>query len=172
MLADHFLYLFFLFVCSNQYNILVPNGTWKAKSHKQELFVALTAKISHLKGNLKLSKPLLDKLKSIARNAGHEGRKRVEKKRNKKKKVDKKNQKKDEMWKKKAPGPNDSKTKEVRNRTYHWCKHHMSWTMHKPTDCHLNPMHLEYQPPQPQEVQVAGAQPLIEPPAQTHQATA
>ncbi len=75
----------------NQYNIMISNGTWKAKSHEREQIVALTAEISHLKGNLKLSKPLLNKLKSVARNAGHEGKKREEKKRNKTKKVDNRN---------------------------------------------------------------------------------
>ncbi len=151
---------------------MVSNGTWMAKSQEQEQIVALTAEISHLKGNLKLSKPLLDKLKSVAGNAGHEGKRREEKKRNRKKKIDKRNQKKDEFWKKKAPGPNDDKTKQVRNRTYHWCEHHMSWTLHRPTDCRLNPAHPEYQPPRPRQVLATAAQPPTEPPAQTHEATA
>ena len=99
-------------------------------------------------------------------------KKQEEKKKNKKKKIDKKNQKKDEFWKKKAPEPNDDKTKQVRNRTYHWCEHHMSWTIHKPTDCRWNPTHPEYQPPRPRQVQAAAAQPSVEPPAQTHEATA
>ncbi len=89
-----------------------------------------------------------------------------------KEKFDKKNQKKDEMWKKKVPGPNNSKIKEIQNRTYHWCKHQISWTIHKPTNCCLNPAHPEYQPPRPWEVQVAAAQFQIEPPTHTHQATA
>ena len=31
----------------------------------------------------------------------------------------------------------DKKSKEVGKYTYHWCKHHMAWCMHKPSECHL-----------------------------------
>ncbi len=74
------------------------------------------------------------------------------------------------MWKKKAPGTDYSKIKEVQNRTYHWCEHHMSWTLHKPSNCCLNLAHPEYQPPRPRNVQAATAQPQVEPPVQTHHA--
>ncbi len=33
--------------------------------------------------------------------------------------------------------------KEVGKYTYHWCEHHMAWTMHKPTDCLLGKKHKE-----------------------------
>jgi hypothetical protein len=29
--------------------------------------------------------------------------------------------------------------------TYHWCEHHMAWTIHKPTDCLLGKQHKEDQ---------------------------
>ncbi len=61
--------------------------------------MALNAKIFHLKGNFKLSKQLLDKLKLVAGHIGTESRKKEEKK-----KIYKIYLKKDEMKKKKAPG--------------------------------------------------------------------
>ncbi len=94
-----------IMLMKNQYYIMISNNTWKAKSFEQEQIV--------VKGNLKLSKPLLDKVKSVAGNAGHEGKRREERQRNNKKKFNKRNQKKDEMWKKKEPRPNGSKIKEI-----------------------------------------------------------
>ncbi len=38
----------------NQYNIMNWNGTWKAKSHKQERIIALATEITHLKSKLNL----------------------------------------------------------------------------------------------------------------------
>ncbi len=29
--------------------------------------------------------------------------------------------------------------------TYHWCEHHMVWTVHKPADCLLGKQHKEDQ---------------------------
>jgi hypothetical protein len=35
--------------------------------------------------------------------------------------------------------------KEVGKYTYHWCEHHMAWTVHKPTNCLLGKQHKEEQ---------------------------
>jgi hypothetical protein len=35
--------------------------------------------------------------------------------------------------------------------TYHWCKHHMAWTMHKPADCFLAKQHNQDQKKKPQK---------------------
>ena len=43
----------------------------------------------------------------------------------------------DEEWKKKAPAAGEPTTKKANNKTYHWCIHHMAWTIHSPTDCRL-----------------------------------
>jgi hypothetical protein len=39
--------------------------------------------------------------------------------------------------------------------TYHWCEHHMAWTVHKPTDCLLGKQHKEEQKKKPQKANSA-----------------
>ena len=56
---------------------------------------------------------------------------------NKKNNADKVKQKKDEVWKKVPPKDGEKKMKEHDGRTYHWCVHHMAWTMHDPKECRL-----------------------------------
>ena len=56
---------------------------------------------------------------------------------NKKNNADKVKQKKDEAWKKVPPKDSEKKMKEHDGRTYHWCVHHMAWTMHDPKECRL-----------------------------------
>jgi hypothetical protein len=46
-------------------------------------------------------------------------------------------QKKDEAWKKVPPKEGKKKEKVHNKRTYHWCMHHMAWTMHLPSECRL-----------------------------------
>ena len=41
-------------------------------------------------------------------------------------------------WKKRPPGKNDPKTKQVQGRTYHWCPYHKFWSAHKPEECKLS----------------------------------
>jgi hypothetical protein len=50
-------------------------------------------------------------------------------------------------WKKIPPKSGDSKEKKQGDYTYHWCKHHMAWTIHKPADCRLGKKHKEEQKP-------------------------
>ncbi len=33
--------------------------------------------------------------------------------------------------------------------TYHWCKYHMAWTVHKPANCLLGKQHKEEQKKKP-----------------------
>ncbi len=54
-------------------------------------------------------------------------------------------QKEDEVWKKVPPKSRDKKSKEVGKYTYHWCKHHMAWCMHKPSECCLGKERKEEQ---------------------------
>jgi hypothetical protein len=35
------------------------------------------------------------------------------------------------------PKPGEPETKQVDGKTWHWCIHHMCWTLHKPTECRL-----------------------------------
>ena len=50
-------------------------------------------------------------------------------------------------WKKVPPKSGDSKEKKQGDYTYHWCEHHMAWTVHKPADCRLGKKHKEEQKP-------------------------
>ena len=54
-------------------------------------------------------------------------------------------QKEDEVWKKVPPKSGDKKSKEVGKYTYHWCKHHMAWCMHMPSECCLGKEQKEEQ---------------------------
>jgi hypothetical protein len=56
---------------------------------------------------------------------------------NKKNTGNKAKQKEDEAWKKVPPKSGDKKSMEMGKYTYHWCKHHMAWCMHKPSECCL-----------------------------------
>jgi hypothetical protein len=40
----------------------------------------------------------------------------------------------------------DKKSKEVGKYTYHWCKHHMAWCIHKLSECCLGKEQKEEQP--------------------------
>jgi hypothetical protein len=89
--------------------------------------------IADLKGKLKLA-PNLEK------------KKKKKKKDNKAKDKDdkrfagqknKKNQKKEKAWKRVPPKEGKAKEKIVKEKTYHWCEHHMAWGIHPPKDCRL-----------------------------------
>ena len=102
----------------------------------------MRAKISALKGQLKLD----PKLSIIAddKKKGNKGENKGTKK-NKKVSSNKKYQKKDKAWKKVPPKDGKKKTKEVGKFTFNWCKHHMVWTVHKPSDCTLGQKHTDDQ---------------------------
>ena len=72
------------------------------------------------------------KARAKARNKG--GNRKTK---NKKNTGNKAKQKEDEAWKKVPSKSGDKKSKEVGGYTYHWCKHHMAWCMHKPSECCL-----------------------------------
>jgi hypothetical protein len=60
-------------------------------------------------------------------------------------------QKKDEAWKKEPPKDGEKHEKQVGKYTYHWCEHHMAWTVHKPADCLLGTQRKEEQKKKPQK---------------------
>ncbi len=49
----------------------------------------------------------------------------------------KRDQKQDEAWKKIPPKQGEPLTKKVGKKEWHWCEHHMAYTIHKPADCCL-----------------------------------
>ncbi len=50
-------------MATNKYNALIAQGRWGAKSPSEQKIVALTSQMETLKGDLKLSKDLISKLK-------------------------------------------------------------------------------------------------------------
>jgi hypothetical protein len=106
----------------------------------------ITAAINALKGQLKLD----HKLSAIVNEGKKKGNKKDEKK-NKKNTFNQREQKKDEAWKKEPPKEGEKHEKEVGKYTYHWCEHHMVWTVHKPTNGLLGKQHKEDQKKKPQK---------------------
>lgn len=118
-------------MAKNKYNYLRNKGTWGAKSIDDDKIVAMTAAINELKGQLKLS----PQLAAVAEKGNK--KKKSQKNKNKKDKSDRVKQKKDEAWKKVPPKEGEKHEKKHDERTYHWCEHHMAWTMHSPKECRL-----------------------------------
>ncbi len=106
----------------------------------------MVAKISTLKGQLKLD-PKLSAIAEEGKKKGNKGDKgeKGKKWKNKKNISNKKDQKRDETWKRVPPKDNEKKEKQVGKYTYNWCKHHMAWTVHKPPDCELGKKHKDDQ---------------------------
>jgi hypothetical protein len=141
-------------MAKRKFDFLKTKGKWGAKSPDNKKIVAMTAKITALKGKLKLD----PKLSAIA-GKGEEkdnAKKSPKKKRNKKDTSNKREQKKDEAWKKEPPKAGESKEgKKVRKYTFNWCEHHMAWTVHKPDDCYLGKQHKDEQKKKPHKANSA-----------------
>jgi hypothetical protein len=105
----------------------------------------MTAALNTLKGQLKLD----PKLSANANEGKKKGDKR-DKKKNKKNTYNQQEQKKDKAWKKEPPKYSEKHEKEVGKYTYHWCEHHMVWTLHKPTNCLLGKQHKQDRRKKPQ----------------------
>jgi hypothetical protein len=97
----------------------------------------MSAALNALKGHLKLN----DKLEDVNKGKGKKGKGKGQggnrKTKNKKSTGNKAKQKEDKAWKKVPPKARDKKSKEVGKCSYHWCKHHMVWCVHKPSKCCL-----------------------------------
>jgi hypothetical protein len=133
-----------------KFNWLKTKGLWGAKSPDDEKIVAMTTALNILKGQLKLD----PKLSTIANEGKKKGNKRGKEK-NKKNTYNQREQKKDEAWKKEPPKDGEKREKEVGKYTYHSCKHHMAWTVHKPADCRLGRQHKQDQRKKPQKANSA-----------------
>ncbi len=123
-----------------KFDWLKTKGLWGAKLPDNEKIVAMTATHNALKGQLKPD----PKLSAIANEGKIKGNKK-DKKKNKKNTYYQREQKKDEAWKKEPPKGGEKREKEVGKYTYHWCEHHMAWTVHKPANCLLGKQQKEEQ---------------------------
>jgi hypothetical protein len=129
-----------------KFDWLKTKGLWGAKSPDNKKIVAMTATFNALKGQLKLD----SKLSAIVNEGNKKGDKK-DKKKSKKNTYNQRKHKKDEAWKKEPTKDGEKRKKEVGNYTYHWCEHHMAWTMHKPANCLLGKQHKEDQKKKPQK---------------------
>ncbi len=105
----------------------------------------MTTTLNALKGQLKLDPKL-----SIIANEEKKKSSKKDKKQNKKNTYNQREQKKDEAWNKEPPKDGEKHKKEVEKYTYHWCEHHMAWTMHNLANCLLGKQHKEDQEKKPQ----------------------
>ena len=121
-------------MAKSKFDWLVNKKKWGARSPDDDKIIAMAAEINALKGQLKLSPKLAEVTNGKDKGDGKKGDK---KKKNKKDTKNKKDQKKDEAWKKVPPKDGEPKEKKHGDYTFHWCEHHMAWTVHKPADCRL-----------------------------------
>ena len=84
----------------------------KSQAMKHEI-VAMRAEMVQLKGKLVLTK----NVEQAGTEKTGEG-------------TNKQCQKKDEAWKKVPPKAGKPLTKRIKTKDFHWCKHHMVWTVH------------------------------------------
>lgn len=130
-------------MATDKFTYLQNKGLWGTKTAEEKL-VAMAAEIEQLKGQLKLAPKLQAAVDDKKKKWNKKDKDKAKILKNKKKKGDKKFQKADEEWKKKAPKDGEPTQKEHNGYTYHWCVHHMAWTMHSPAKCRKNPA---YKPP-------------------------
>ena len=122
-------------MATRKFNYLKQKGLWNTTSDEQK-YIAMAAELDKLKGELKLSNTLKQAATSSTTD-GKDKKKKEKKTKNKKSKKDRKWQKKDEEWKKVPPKVGEAKQKCVKEKTYHWCEHHMAWGIHPQAECHF-----------------------------------
>ena len=106
-----------------KYDELIEDKSWMRKDNTEQQLIALTAQLQQIKikANRKQNnQPPRSSTSSKNGNAKQKGKDKW-------------------AWKTIKPARNQEGVKRVNGHTYHWCKHHNSWTIHKPVDCRLNP---------------------------------
>ena len=103
-------------------------GVWGQLSEEQSEIVAMKAQLEKaMPKQMKDSKP---KKKAMEKESSDKGQKR------------------DDTWKTIKPKLREASTKQVKNKTYHWCKNHKEegmWVIHCPEDCRNKPKQGEAQ---------------------------
>jgi hypothetical protein len=108
-------------VALQRYALMKTKGTFMKSQAIGHGIVAMKAKMGDLKGKLALSK----NVEQSGTDKKGDGTK-------------KQRQKKDKAWKRLPPQAGEPLTKQIRNKDFHWCVHHMAWTVHWPSDCRLS----------------------------------
>lgn len=102
---------------TNIYRYRMDSGEWVSPTNKNDKFVALATEVINSRATQ--SKPNTGGAAAGKNNKNINRRSRFK-----------------EAWKAEAPRKGET-TKVVKGKTYHWCKHHSSWTIHNPKDCTL-----------------------------------
>jgi hypothetical protein len=124
-----------------KFTYLKVHQIWGAKFPDKEKLIAMIADPNgKLKLAINLEKKKKKKKDNMARDKDEERSTRGgdnKKKKNKEDTSNKLNQKKEVVWKRVPHKEGNVKKKIVKEKTYHWCKHHMAWGIHPPKDCCL-----------------------------------
>ena len=118
-----------MLLAENKYASRVERNTWGGKSEEQKQIIALTTTVTSLKNSLKSKKP---NSKEKGKGQGKGKGKGQGKGQGKGKDSG------DWTWKNVAPKRGET-TKKFRGKTYHWCKFHEAWTLHKSSECKKDP---------------------------------
>jgi hypothetical protein len=102
-------------IAVNKYRTRLQAKTWRAPTEAEEKIIALEVKLQSLIKQQKKYKKSVDN----------------------KKNKDKSNSKDKPAWMKIPPKTGEANIKSKDSKTYHWCKHHKAWVMHKPEDCRI-----------------------------------
>ena len=115
-----------------KYDELLDDKVWMLKDETQQQLIALTAQLQQIKSN---------KPKTSATNAGTPNHRNKGKGKSTSHRTNNINNNKDNKWAWKSvkPKTGQAHSKTVDNKHYHWCPHHNKWTLHKPSECRLNP---------------------------------
>lgn len=120
---------------------------WGQQTDAEIEFLALSAELEALRGQLELKSPPPAKSSGAKKSRGKPNSSEAstppksdrcgQVRKNKKPTTDKKRQKSIEAWKKAPPAEGQPKSKVVDGKTYHWCIHHMCWSLHSSDVCRL-----------------------------------
>ena len=115
-----------IILATQRYNLMKERNEWTLETPKKDAIIAMKAELDSLKGQLALT----TKTKTTAEDDGGSDNKKL---------TNKNRQKKDEAWKKIPPATGEPHTKKIGAKDFHWCIHHMAWTVHHPDDCRNRP---------------------------------
>ena len=116
-----------------RYNLMVERNEWALETPKKDEIIAMQAELDNLKGQLDLT----TKTKAAAAADKVPDTK-----------LSSKNcQKSDEARKKIPPETGEDQTKKIGTKDFHWCIHHMAWTVHRPEECRNRPGAPASEPP-------------------------
>ncbi len=122
-----------------KYDMLLSNKDrpFGSPSEEKKHVIALQAELNEVKdSNLKLSQQLKSKLRfSTSASNANKSSSSPQNTKNAKNNSDQRCQKQGEAWKKVAPKPGEPKTMKKDNKTWNWCIHHLTWCLHKSSDC-------------------------------------